>query len=64
MTTTYRNTGDKLPIYQLSTEDVARSSTLEEADVGKWVFVIQGCLMGFFDTAAACQDRVNQLMTD
>ena len=64
MTTTYRNTGDTLPIYQLSSEDVARSSTLEESDIGKWVFVMKGCLMGFFDTLEECQDRVNQLMTD
>lgn len=64
MNATYRNVGDTLPVYQLSSEDVARSSTLEEGDVGKWVFLIQGCLMGFYDTLEECQDRVRQLMTD
>jgi hypothetical protein len=64
MQATYRNVGDTLPVYKLSTEDVARSTTLEEADVGKWVFLIQGCLMGFFENEQDCRDRVRQLMTD
>jgi hypothetical protein len=64
MQATYRNVGDTLPVYKLSTEDVARSTSLEAADVSKWGFLIQGSLMGFYDTQEECQDRVRQLMTD
>jgi hypothetical protein len=58
-----RNVGDSLPVVQI-TDDVARSSTMDAADIGTWCFIMNGCLMGFFETEAACRDRVNQLMTD
>jgi hypothetical protein len=63
MQAAYRNVGDILPVYQLSTEDVALNEVVAD-DVGKWVFLIQGCLMGFYDTQEECQDRVRQLMND
>ncbi len=37
-------------IFQLTEEDVLRSSTLDDSDVGKWAWVSNGCLMGFTDT--------------
>jgi len=60
----YRNVGDTLPVVQISADDVARSSTMDETDIGTWCFIMNGCLMGFFGSEEACRDRVNQLMTD
>ena len=60
----YRNVGDSLPVVQITADDVARSSTMDTTDIGTWCFIMNGCLMGFFETEAACRDRVNQLMTD
>jgi len=31
-------------VFQISEEDVERSSTLENKDVGKWAFVMNGCI--------------------
>lgn len=31
-------------VFQISEEDVERSSTLEESDVGKWACIICGCI--------------------
>lgn len=60
----YRNVGDTLPVVQISADDVARSSTMDESDIGTWCFIMNGCLMGFFGSEADCRDRVNQLMSD
>ena len=38
------------PIHQLTEDDITRSSTLDDRDIGKWVWVSNGCLMGFTDT--------------
>jgi len=37
-------------IFQLTEEDVERSSTLEPEDIGKWCYLINGCIMGFHNT--------------
>ena len=60
----YRNVGDSLPVVQISADDVSRSSTMDASDIGTWCFIMNSCLMGFFETEDACRDRVNQLMTD
>lgn len=39
-----------MTIYQLTEEDVERSSTLEPTDIGKWCFLVCGCHQGFFDS--------------
>ena len=45
-------------IYQLAEGDLARSSTLEDCDLGKWVWVANGCLMGFTDTRTEAEDML------
>lgn len=46
------------PIYQLAQEDVFRSSTLDDSDVGKWVWVANGCIQGFTDTHTEAVDML------
>jgi hypothetical protein len=46
------------PIYQLSQEDVDRSSTLDPSDVGKWVWIMSGCICGFTDTREEAVDML------
>jgi hypothetical protein len=45
-------------VYQLTQDDVDRSSTLEPCDVGLWVYVVTGTLQGFcatrLEAEAAC----------
>ena len=36
-----------MQIFQLTAEDIERSSTLEESDLGLWCFIINGCIQGF-----------------
>ena len=36
-----------MQIFQISLEDVERSSTLEPEDIGLWCFIINGCIQGF-----------------
>jgi hypothetical protein len=43
-------------IFQLTQEDVDRSSTLVPSDIGKWCYVNQGCIEGFFDTFKQAMD--------
>lgn len=31
-------------VFQVSQEDVERSSTLSRRDIGKWAFVLNGCI--------------------
>ena len=45
-------------IHQLTEEDVIRSSTLDDSDVGKWVWVANGCIQGFTDTHAEAVDML------
>jgi len=45
-------------IYQLTTDDIIRSSTLDDRDIGKWVWVANGCLMGFTDTRTEAVDML------
>ena len=37
-------------VYQLTEEEASRFSSLSNEDVGKWVFLVNGCLHGFYDT--------------
>lgn len=46
------------PIYQLAQEDVLRSSTLDDCDIGKWVWVMDGCICGFTDTREEALDML------
>lgn len=48
------------PIYQLSEQDVLRSSTLDDRDVGKWVWVANGFIQGFTDTREEAQDMIDR----
>lgn len=48
------------PIYQLTQEDVDRSSTLDPSDVGKWVWVMNGCICGFTDTREEAEDMLTR----
>lgn len=47
-------------IYQLTIDDVARSSTLDDRDVGKWVWVANGCIQGFTDTREEAADMIDR----
>lgn len=49
-------------IHQLTADDIARSSTLEPEDVGKWVWVANGCLQGFADSHEEAQDMLSRLL--
>lgn len=35
--------------FQLTQDDIDRSSTLEQDDLGKWCYVHNGCISGFYD---------------
>lgn len=48
----------RLQLVQLTEEDVKHSSTLDPEDAGKWCFIVQGCLMGFFDTREEAETRL------
>lgn len=48
------------PIYQLTQDDVIRSSTLDDSDVGKWVWVAGGCIMGFTATREEAVDMLTR----
>ena len=48
----------RLQLVQLTEEDVRRSSTLDPEDAGKWCFIVQGCIMGFFDTREEAETRL------
>ena len=50
-----------MTIFQLTAEDVDRSSTLEASDIGKWTYIVQGCYAAFFDTEQAAIDSYNQI---
>ena len=45
-------------IHQLTEEDVIRPSPLDDSDVGKWVWVANGCIQGFTDTHAEALDML------
>lgn len=47
-------------IFQVSAEDIERSSTLEAEDLGKWCFTMNGCVMGFFDTRDEAEDALSR----
>ncbi|NBW06402.1 MAG: hypothetical protein EBR82_00060 [Caulobacteraceae bacterium] len=47
-------------IFQVSPEDVTRSSTLDKNDIGKWCFTANGCVMGFFDTRDEAEDALSR----
>ena len=45
-------------IFQLTAEDVERSSTLEPADIGKWCYLNNGGIEGFFATKEEAETRL------
>jgi hypothetical protein len=51
-------------IFEISEDDVERSSTLEPEDIGKWCFCVRGTFQGFCDTrekAEALKGRVGEV---
>jgi hypothetical protein len=51
-----------MAVVQLTAEDIERSSTLEPQDQGKWCFIVNGTLLGFFVERADAERRVAQLV--
>lgn len=51
-------------VFQLTEEQVERSSTLEVSDVGKWCFVLKGCIQGFKDTAEEAEQLLKYVQED
>ena len=48
-------------IFQLTAEDIERSSTLEASDLGLWCFTINGCIFGFARTREAAVKLASQV---
>jgi len=57
-----RSNSKLFPVVQLTAEDIERSSTLAPQDQGKWCFVVQGTLQGFFVERADAERRATQLL--
>ena len=43
-------------IFQLDSESIDRSSTLTSEDIGKWCFIIDGTVCGFYSTWAEANE--------
>lgn len=50
-------------LFQLTEEDIERSSSLEPADVGRWCFELNGCIQGFFETREEGDLRVEEALS-
>jgi hypothetical protein len=48
-------------VFQLTREDIDRSSTLEESDIGLWCYVLHGCIEGFHKTKQSALNRLESL---
>lgn len=57
-----RSNSGRMAVVQLTAEDIERSSTLEPQDQGKWCFIVNGTLLGFFVERADAERRVAQLV--
>ncbi|MHC5755432.1 MAG: hypothetical protein ACYTXF_33285 [Nostoc sp.] len=42
-----------MKVFQITQADIDRSSTLEAEDLGKWCYIVQGAMQGFFSTEEA-----------
>lgn len=49
-----------LSIVQITDADVQRSSTLEAEDVGRWCFVLNEALVGFYASREEAEHRARQ----
>jgi hypothetical protein len=49
-------------VFQLTEDDVERSSTLDEDDIGKWCYLVNGCYFGFLDNKEDAQERLNAIL--
>lgn len=49
-------------VFPIDTEMVERSSTLEDSDIGKWCFYINGALCGFCRTRRDAEDLYGQAL--
>lgn len=49
--------------FQITQDDVDRSSTLDVADIGKWCYLVNGCYQGFHETQAKAAEAIEVLQT-
>lgn len=50
-------------IFQIAQEDIDRSSTLDQEDLGKWVYIMNGCIMGFAESRDELEDMLTRHKT-
>ena len=48
-------------VFQIAQEDIERSSTLDDEDLGKWCFIVRGCFFGFFPTREEAERLASQV---
>ncbi len=46
---------------QITEDDVERSSTLEQEDIGKWVLIVNGTCQGFWATRQEAVDAKKEI---
>ena len=44
-----------MKIFKISKEDLEKFSSLQEEDIGKYYFILNGCLIGLFETEDAAE---------
>jgi hypothetical protein len=49
-------------VFQLTSYDIERSSTIELEDLGKWCYVSNGCISGFYDTKEGLMERLREVL--
>jgi hypothetical protein len=47
--------------FQVTEEDVERSSSLESSDIGKWCYLVQGRWHGFFNTQEEAEAQAEKV---
>ena len=45
-------------MFQITEEDVERSSSLDKNDIGKWCFIIAGTYQGFCNTREEAEEKM------
>ena len=50
-------------VFQVNHHDVVDVPTLKSSDVGKWCFIIEGCLMGFCNTRAEATRQLHTALS-
>ena len=59
----YKDANTRLPIVQVHAEDILQYN-LEQSDLGKYCFILQGRFMGFYSSEEETMERVNNLLAD